>query len=103
MKILYYILFGFFGLLGVYFVVTSLLGRFNLWDVNQVHAKIILLIAAAFASRLLYWAYQLGEQQSRWGAGVGIVVLAVIVFQATIFLGALALTGRGAAFFKKIF
>lgn len=103
MKTLYYILFGFFGLLGVYFVLTSLFGRFNLWDANPLHAKIVLVVAAAVAARLLYWAYQLGEQQGRWGAGVGVVLLAVIVFQATIFLGALALTGKGAAFFKKIF
>lgn len=103
MKILYYILFGFFGLLGAYFVLTSLLGRFNLWDANPLQAKIVLLIAAAVAARLLYWAYQLGEQQSRWGAGISVVLLAVVVFQAIIFLGALALTGKGAALFRKIF
>lgn len=91
MKVVYYTLFGFFGLLGAYFVLTSLFGRFNLWDANPVHAKVVLLIAAAVAARLLYQAYLLGEQQGRWGAGLGVVLLAVVVFQAIIFLGALAL------------
>ena len=103
MKILYYILFGLFGLLGAYFVLSSLIGRFNLWDANPLYAKMVLFIAAIVAARLLYWAYQLGEQQSRWGAGAGVILLAVVVFQAIIFLGALVLTGKGAAFFKKIF
>lgn len=103
MKILYYILFGIFGLLGVYFVLTSLFGRFNLWDANPLHAKIVLVVAAAVAVRLLYWAYQSGEQQGRWGAGVGVILLAVIAFQAIMLLGAITLTGKGAAFFKKIF
>lgn len=103
MKILYYTLFGVFGLLGAYFVLSSLLGRFNLWDANPLHAKIVLVIATAVAARLLYWAYRLGEEEGRWGAGTGAILLAVVVFQAIILLGALLLTGKGAAFFKKIF
>lgn len=103
MKILYYVLFGFFGLLGTWFVLTSLFGRFSLWDANPLHARMVLVIAAVAAARLLYWAYQLGEQQNRWGAGTGVVVLAVVVFQAILFLGALALSGKGLQFFKKIF
>ena len=101
MEILYYILFGVFGLLGVWFVLSSLFGRFSLWDANPLHAKVVLVLAALVTLRLLFWAYQLGEIQNRWGAGV--VVLAVLVFQAVVFVGALVLSGKGLAFFKKLF
>ena len=103
MKILYYILFGVFGLLGVWFVLSSLFGRFSLWDANPLHAKVVLVLAALVALRLLFGAYQLGEIQNRWGAGVGAVLLAVVVFQAVVFAGALVLSGKGLAFFKKLF
>ena len=103
MKILYYILFGVFGLLGAWFVLSSLFGRFNLWDANPLHAKVVLVLATLVAASLLYRAYQLGEIQTRWGAGAGAVVLAVVVFQAVVFVGALVLSGKGLAFFKKLF
>jgi heme A synthase len=53
MKILYYVLFGFFGLLGGWFVLSSLLGRFSLWNANQLYSKIVLCVAAVMAIVLL--------------------------------------------------
>ena len=63
MRILLDFPYGAFGLLGVYFVLSSLFGY-----------------EAVVGGTVLYWAYQLGEQQARWGAGVGAVVLAVVAF-----------------------
>ena len=94
MKVLYYTLFGLFGLLGFYFVLTSLFGRFNLWGINQLYAKTALLIATGAALYLLYRAWQLGEQQGRWGAGASMVILAVLAFQGILLLSAFVLSGK---------
>ena len=88
MKVLYYIVFGIFGLLGVYFVLSSLFGHFSLWNAHPLLARLVLLVAAAAALFLFYRAYQLGELQGRWGAGLGMVVLGVVVFQAVMLAGA---------------
>ncbi len=101
MKILYYFIFGIFGLLGAYFVLSSLLGRFNLWDLNALQAKTILAIAALAGVRLLYWAYQLGEVQGKYLQGIAVIILAVLVFQGIIFLGAILFSKRSFNFFKK--
>lgn len=90
-KILYYVLYGGFGLLGSYFVLTSLLGRLTFGSASQPAAKCVLLVAAAAGGGLLYWAYALGEQQGRWGAGVGAVALAVVAFSVIMTLGRIAL------------
>lgn len=101
MKLLYYFIFGIFGLIGVWFVLSSLLGKFNLWDLNPFQAKIVLTIAAISAIRLLYWAYQLGEIQGKYWQGIGVILLAVLLFQGIIFLGAILLSKRTLKFFKK--
>ncbi len=59
MRILFYLLFGAFGMLGMYFVLSSLFGY------GSVGAKVFLLGGAAVGGAVLYWAYQLGEQQAR--------------------------------------
>ncbi len=81
MKIAFYVLYGFFGLLGAYFVLSSLFGRLTFGSANQLTAKAVLLAATAAGGGLLYWAYQLGEVQARWLPGIGVVVLAVVAFQ----------------------
>lgn len=101
MKLLYYFVFGIFGLIGAWFVITSLLGRFNLWDLNPLQAKAILIIAALSAIRLFYWAYQLGEIQGKYWQGIGAIILAVLLFQGIIFLGAILFSKRSLKFFKK--
>jgi hypothetical protein len=93
LKVLYYAVFGFVALLGAWFVVTSLFGNFRLWDGNPLYSKLFLLVAAAAAVRLLFWAYALGEQQGRWGAGLGVVVLSMVVFQVIMVVGAFVLRG----------
>jgi putative effector of murein hydrolase len=90
-KILYYVLFGFIGLLGVYYVGSSLFGRFSLWSASPFVARLILIVAAIAAARILYWAYQLGETQQRWLAGAGAVILALLAFQGILLLGAITL------------
>ena len=87
MKFAFYILFGCFGLLGAYFVLTSLVGRLTFGAANQATAKAMLLVAAATGGGLLYWAYQLGEVDGRWLAGIGAVVLAVVGFQMVMVIG----------------
>ncbi|HEY3440125.1 MAG TPA: hypothetical protein VGK29_05215 [Paludibaculum sp.] len=91
MKILFYILYGFFGLLGAYFVLSSLAGRMSLGDASQLSAKAVLVIAAFAGGGALYWAYQLGELQGRWLPGIGAVLLAVVAFQLVIVIGRIAL------------
>lgn len=93
-KVLFYVLFGFVAILGVYYVGSSLFGRFSLWNAHPVVARVILILAAALGARVLYWAYQIGELQNRWLAGAGAVVLALISFQAVLLLGAVTLGRR---------
>lgn len=88
MKVLYYVLYGIIAILGLYYVGSSLFGRFILWDANPLVAKIVLLAATIVAARLLYWAYQLGDLQNKWLAGTGAVLLAFLAFQSIILLGA---------------
>jgi hypothetical protein len=90
MKIVFYALYGFFGLLGAYFVLSSLLGRLTFGGANQLTAKLVLLAASAAGGGLLYWAYQLGELQGRWLPGIGVVVLAVVAFQIVMVIGRVA-------------
>ena len=84
MRSLFYFLYGAFGLLGVSFVLSSLFGY------GLVGAKLFLLGGAMVGGAVLYWAYQLGEQQARWGAGAGAVGLAVVAFQLTQVVAAVA-------------
>lgn len=88
MRVAFYVLYGFFGLLGAYFVLTSLLGRYSLAGAPPVVARLVLLAGALAGGALLHWAYRLGEVQGRWGAGAGAVLLAVVAFQAVQLLGA---------------
>ena len=90
MRLIYYLLYGTFGLLGVYFVLTSLLGRYVLGGAPAPMAKLVLLAGAGLGGGLLYWAYRLGEAQGRWAAGAAMVLLAVLGFQAVQVLGAVA-------------
>ena len=90
MKIAFYILYGFFGILGLYFVLSSLLGRTSLGEADQVTAKLIVMAACTAGAGMLYWAYQLGELQGRWLAGSGAVLLAVLSFQLVIVIGRIA-------------
>lgn len=101
MKLLYYFIFGIFSLIGAWFVISSLLGKFNLWNLNPFQAKLILTIAAISAIRLLYWAYQLGEIQGKYLQGIAVVILAVLVFQGLILIGAILFSKRSFHFFKK--
>lgn len=91
MKILFYILYGFFALLGLYFVISSFTGHFTLGRGSQGASKVVLLIGALTGGATLYWAYQLGEVQGRGLAGVGAVLLAVVAFQLPIVLGSILL------------
>jgi len=90
-KILFYILYGFFGLLGAYFVLSSLAGRFSLGAASQLSAKAVLLVAALAGGGMLYWAYQLGELQGRWLPAIGMVLLAVAAFQLVVVIGRITL------------
>lgn len=92
-KTLYYILFGIITAIGLYFVISSFFGRYILWNATQFEAKAVLVVATAVTVRILYWAYQLGDVQNRWWAGLGAVVLAMVSFQAITVLGAM-LFGR---------
>jgi hypothetical protein len=90
MRVLFYFLYGAFGMLGGYFVLSSLLGRYVLAGAPALVAKLVLVAGAALGCTLLYWAYHLGEIQGRWGAGAGAVLLAVLGFQVVQLLGAVA-------------
>lgn len=103
MKIVFYLVFGIFALIAAWFVISSLIGKFNLWDLNQFQAKAVLIIASLSAVRLLYWAYQLGEIQGKYGQAIGITILALTAFQGIIFLGAILLSGRSKQYINKIF
>jgi len=94
MRIAYYVLFGAFGLLGAWFVVSSLFGSFSLGTTPPAFARVSWLLGAVASIALLYWAYLLGETQQRWGAGIGAIVLAVLAFQA---VQVLALVGWSVA------
>jgi hypothetical protein len=65
-KVLYYIVFGIIAAIGLYFVVSSLFGRYILWNASPVEAKIVLIVATAVACRIMYKAYLLGDVQNRW-------------------------------------
>ena len=91
MKVLFYILYGFFALLGAYFVVTSIAGRFSLGGASQSSAKAVLAAAAIAGGGILYWAYQLGELQGRWLPAIGVVLLAVVAFQLVVVIGRITL------------
>jgi len=93
-RILYYTVFGCVVLLGGYFVLDGLFGRFVLWHAPPGQARTVLLLSAAAGAAVLYPAYLLGERRQRWGAGLGLVALAVITFQAVVVLGAMVLGGR---------
>ena len=95
LKVLFYVLFGWIGLLGLYFVLTSLFGHFSLWNAHPLAARLVLVVAAALAARILYWAYELGELQGRLGAGIGVVLLAVVAFQLVMMAGALVFGRKG--------
>ena len=88
MHILFYFLYGGFGLLGVYFVVTSLLGRFSLAGMPGLPSKALLLAGAGVGVWILYQAYQVGAKQQRWVAGAALVILAVVCCQGLQALGA---------------
>jgi hypothetical protein len=90
MKIVFYVLYGFFALLGAYFALSSLFGRLTFGSANRMTAKAVLLLASAAGGGSLYWAYQLGELQGRWVAGIGVVVLAVVAFQIVMVAGRIA-------------
>lgn len=87
-KVLYYIVFGIIAAIGLYFVFSSLFGRYILWNASPVEAKIVLIVATAVACRIMYKAYLLGDVQNRWWAGLGTVLLAMISFQVITLLGA---------------
>jgi len=53
-KLLFYTLYGFFALLGAYFVVTSIAGRFSLGGASQGSAKAVLAAAAIAGGGILY-------------------------------------------------
>jgi hypothetical protein len=87
MKIPFYILYGLFGLLGVWFVASSLVGHYVIDTLPQAVAKSLLLAGAASGGLLLYRAYQVGEVSGRYGAGTGWVLAAVVSFQLIQVLG----------------
>jgi hypothetical protein len=88
MQILFYFLYGCFGLMGVYFVTTSLMGRFSLAGLPELPSKILLLAGAVMGAWILYQAYLVGEKQRRWVAGAALVILAVVCCQGLQVLGA---------------
>ena len=90
MKVLFYSLFGVFGLLGAYFVISSLFGRFTIDPLPELAAKLCLLVAACAGGFLFYRAYLIGELEGRWGAGVGMVLLGFVVFEVIPVVGMLA-------------
>jgi hypothetical protein len=81
MRDLFYSLFGVFGFLGLYFVLSSLFGSFHLGGLHPALSKLALIAGSAAGIRLLYWAYELGELQQRFGAACGVVLAAVVSFQ----------------------
>ncbi len=100
MKVNFYCMFGVFGMLGLYFVVSSLFGRYSLGSAPVLVAKLCLVIGAAVGAGLLYWAYQVGEVEGRFGAGTGIVMLAVTSFQLVQVLGMMG-SGLAKTFFHR--
>jgi hypothetical protein len=88
MQIVFYFLYGGFGLLGIYFVLTSLLGRFSLAGMPELPSKAMLLAGAGVGAWILYQAYLVGEKQRRWVAGAALVILAVVCCQGLQALGA---------------
>jgi hypothetical protein len=89
MKIPFYMLYGLTGLLGVWFVSSSLLGHYAIDTLPQGVAKCLLLAGAASGGLLLYRAYQIGEVAGRYGVGTGLVLAAVVSFQLIQLLGML--------------
>lgn len=81
MKILFYLLFGAFGLLGGSFVVSGLVGHFAIEGMPVWVAKLVLVVSALAGAGLFYRAYVIGELEQRWGGGVGMVVAGIVVFE----------------------
>jgi len=89
MRLLYYFLFGAFGLLGAWFVLTSMVGHFSLASgAPPWYAKLFLMAGAVIGAAMLHWAYRLGEVQQQWGKGTAAVVCAVLAFQLVQVAGA---------------
>jgi hypothetical protein len=81
MRDLFYSLFGIFGFLGLYFVLSSIFGSYHLGSLHPALSKLVLILGSIAGIRLLYWAYELGELQQRFGAACGAVLAAVVTFQ----------------------
>lgn len=86
-KVVFYALFGTAAALGVYFAASSLFGWFALGAASPTVSKAILLVCALAGAGALYWAYRLGELHGQWLAGIGAVLLTVLLFQLLMVAG----------------
>lgn len=84
-KIAYYAALCVCSLAGVFYIVVGLFDSKP--GSNQSRERIFLLIAAVVALGLLYRAFRLGHQQEQWGAGLTMIVGAIIAFIVIMLVG----------------
>lgn len=81
MRVIFYSLYGVFGLLGIYFVLGGLMGHYVVGPLSQGASKVLLVVGAVVGCVLLQRAYQAGEVAGRYGTGTALVVASVVAFQ----------------------
>lgn len=84
MREAFYTVFGIFGLLGGWFVATSLLGHFRIDPLPVSISKVALVLATALGAALLHRAYAVGELAARPGAGLLWVLAAIGAFEGVL-------------------
>ncbi len=92
MRTVFYCLFGVFGLLGVFWLASTLFSRFALPGMTAGLSKLVVLTGCSAGAWLLYRAYQIGEGEERWASAAAVVLGAVaacqgIPFLAVVFMG----------------
>lgn len=90
LKIAYYGVNVLSALIVGFFFLTNLLGSARPGD-TWVH-QVILVVSGVTAIALLVWAVRLGHVEQRWLAGLGVSVVAGIVFFVMMVGGALLFT-----------
>lgn len=71
MKFVFYSMFGVISVVGAWFVLTSLTGRYRLGSLHPTSAKLVLLLGACLGVWQLYSAYVAGELEGRWLVACG--------------------------------
>lgn len=93
LKILYYAGLCISTFITVFYFLATLYGFTQQVSANKHREDVIMLIATLVAMAFLFRAFQLGHQQNHWGAGIGMIAIAVVAF-VVIFVGGMLLFGK---------